>query len=143
MSALRVGVGLVAVAELLGEVLGQIADAAGGALGPGEHALGVELGPEPGHMQRLILRTNGVQGVIPGGQQLAGGGVEVAAAGVIPHRQVVTLEPDLTGGGPPDLVVGGGDDLPQLGPREGAAHGDVDVGARRLWGSMVAKYCTS
>ena len=53
--ALGVGVGLVAVAELLGQVLGQVADAPGGVLGPGEHALGVELGPEPGHVPGLVI----------------------------------------------------------------------------------------
>jgi len=40
MGTLRVGVGLVAVANLLGEVLGQVTDAPGGVLGPGEHDLG-------------------------------------------------------------------------------------------------------
>jgi hypothetical protein len=84
MLTLRVSAGLVAVAELLGQVLGQVADAPGGVFGPGEHALGVELGPEAGHMQGLVIIGDGVQGLIPGGQQLAGGGVEVAAAGLIP-----------------------------------------------------------
>jgi hypothetical protein len=36
----------------------------------------------------------------------------------------------LIGGGPPDLVVRGGDELPQLGAGEGAAHGDMDVGGK-------------
>ncbi len=39
--ALGVGVWVVAVAELLGEIFGQVADAPGGVLGGGEHALGV------------------------------------------------------------------------------------------------------
>src|SRR5262249_37758053 len=43
----------------------------------------VELGPEPHHMPRLVVRADCVQGLVPGGQQLAGGGVEVAAAGLI------------------------------------------------------------
>jgi hypothetical protein len=55
MSALSVGVRLVAVAELLGQILDQVADAAGGILGPGEHALGVELGPEPDDVVRLVI----------------------------------------------------------------------------------------
>jgi beta-phosphoglucomutase-like phosphatase (HAD superfamily) len=42
--ALRVGVGGVAAAELFGQVLGEVADAPAGVFGPGEHALGVELG---------------------------------------------------------------------------------------------------
>ena len=66
-------------------------------------------------MPRLIIWADGVERFIPGGQQLAGGGVEVAAAGLIPDRQVVTLKSDGLCGGPPDLVVGSGDDLPQLG----------------------------
>jgi hypothetical protein len=128
--ALSVAVWLVAVPELLGQVLGQIADAAGGILGPGENALGVELGPKPGHMPGLVIIGDGVQCLIPGGQQLASGEVEVAAAGLIPHRQVIPLEPDLVGGRPPDLVVGGGDDLPQLGAGDGATHSDVRVGGQ-------------
>ncbi len=115
-----VSVRLMAVAELLGQVLGQISDTPGGVLGPGEHALGVELGPEPHHMPRIVIRADGVQGFIPGRQQLAGGGVEVAAADLIPHRQIVAIEADGVGGGPPDLVVDGGDDLPQLGPCPGS-----------------------
>lgn len=31
-------------------------------LDPGEHALGVELGPEPGHMQRSVSRGDRIQG---------------------------------------------------------------------------------
>ena len=52
---LRVCVRLVAVADLLGEVLGQVPNAPAGVLGPGEHALGVEPLAEPGHVPRLIL----------------------------------------------------------------------------------------
>ena len=70
-----VSVGLVAVAELLGQVLSQIADAPGGVLRSGKHALGVELGPGPDHMPRFIIRADSVKGLVPGGQQLAGGGV--------------------------------------------------------------------
>ena len=104
VDTLSIGVGLVAVAELLGQVLGQISDAPSGVFGPGEHTLGVELSAEPDHMQRLIIWANGVQGLVPGGQQLASGGVEVAAAGLIPDRQIVALEPDLICSWPPDLV---------------------------------------
>ena len=42
-------------ADLLGQVLGQVADAPGRVLRSGEHALGVEPDPEPGHVPRLIL----------------------------------------------------------------------------------------
>jgi hypothetical protein len=54
----------VAVAELLGQVLGEVADAPGRVLGPGEHALGVELGPEPGHVPRVIVRADCVKAVL-------------------------------------------------------------------------------
>src|SRR5690242_11952076 len=54
-------------------------------------------------------------------------GVEVAATGLIPHRQVVAVKAHSVGGGPPDLVIGSSDDLPQLGAGEGAAHGDMQV----------------
>src|SRR5262249_38808805 len=43
---LGVGLRLVAAAEMLSEVLGQVADAPVGVAGPGKHALGVELVPE-------------------------------------------------------------------------------------------------
>jgi hypothetical protein len=52
---LGVGGGLVAVAEVLGQVLGEVADAPAGVAGSDEHALGVEPGAEPGHVQRLVL----------------------------------------------------------------------------------------
>jgi hypothetical protein len=56
--ALRVGVGLVAVGDVLGDVFGQVADAPVRVLGPGQHALGVELRAEPGHVQRIIGRAD-------------------------------------------------------------------------------------
>lgn len=40
--------------ELLGEVLGQVADAAFGIAGSGGHTLGAELRPEPVQVRRLI-----------------------------------------------------------------------------------------
>jgi hypothetical protein len=67
MPTLGIVVGVVAVAELLGQVFGQVADAPGGVLGGGEHALGVELGAEPDHMPWLVVVGDGVQGLVPGG----------------------------------------------------------------------------
>ena len=65
-------------------------------------------------------------------------------AGVlVPDRQLVPLEPDRGGGGPPDLVIGGGQDPAQLGPGHGPTHGDVDVRGEPPLGSTAAKYCTS
>jgi hypothetical protein len=111
----------VAAADLLGQVLGQVPDTPGRVFGSGEHALGVELGPEPGRMQRLIRWADRVESLIPGGQDLPGGGVEVGAAGFVPDWQLAAVVADGVGGGPPDLVVGGGDDLAQVGARDGAA----------------------
>ena len=86
--------------------------------------LGAKLSAKPlERLKRLRIGNLGVdvhrhvdlcmaQDLVPCGQQLPGRGVEVAAAGLIPHRQVVTLEPDLIRRWRPDLVVGGGDDLP-------------------------------
>lgn len=44
-------VDLVASGDVLGEVLGQVADAPAGVFRAGEHDLGIEPGPQPGHMQ--------------------------------------------------------------------------------------------
>ena len=124
---LRAGGGLVAVAHLLGEVLGQVADAPGRVRGPGEHALGVEPFPEPGHVPGQVIAADGIQGLIPGRQHLAGGRVDVPAHLVVPDGQLVAvavLDRDV---GPPDLVVGRGEDPAQLGPGDGAPQGDVDV----------------
>src|ERR1700745_2594640 len=66
MGALSVSLRLVAIGHLLGEVLGQVADAPGRVLGPGENALGVEPFPESCHVPRLILRADGVKAP-PGG----------------------------------------------------------------------------
>jgi len=108
---LRAGLRDVTFGDLLGQVLGQIADALLGVLGPGEHPLGVELGPEPGHMPGLVRRADGVERRIPGLQDFPGGRVDVVAGIFIPGGQPVSGEPDLLGGGPPDLVIGGGQDL--------------------------------
>jgi hypothetical protein len=70
---------------------------------------------------------HGVQGLVPGRQESAGRGIEAAAAGVVPLGWVGVVVADVAGGWPPDLVIAGGDGLPQLGAGEGAADGDVDV----------------
>jgi len=61
VGTLRVGVGLVAVAHLLGQVLGQVADAPRRILRAREHAVSAELNPEPGHMPRLVLGADGIK----------------------------------------------------------------------------------
>jgi hypothetical protein len=128
VGALAVGLGLVAVGDVLGEVFGQVADATRGVLGSGQDTLGVEPGPEPGHVQRLVLFADAVGGLVPGGQDLAGGGVEVRAGVGVPDRQLVPIEADGGGAGPPDLVVGRGEHAAQIGAGDGAADGEVDVG---------------
>ena len=127
VGGLGVGGGLVAVADVLGQVLGEVADAPAGVLRSGEHALGVEPRAEPGYVQRLVLVADGVEGLVPGRQDLAGVGVEVGAGVLVPDRQVAAVVCDGLGGGPPDLVVGRGDDFAEFGAGDGAADGDVDV----------------
>jgi hypothetical protein len=76
-------------------------------------------------VQRSI--TEGVEGLVPGGQNFPGGRVEIVPGGLVPDRELAAVEADLVGGGPPDLVVGGGEDLAQVGAGDGAAGGDVGV----------------
>ena len=103
-------------------------------LGSGEHALGVEPGTEPGHVQRLVTVADGVERLIPRHQDLAGVRVEVGPGVLVPDRQVPAVVLDGCRGGPPDLVVGRGDDLAQLGAGDGAADRDVDVRGEPLLG---------
>jgi hypothetical protein len=82
---------------------------------------------------RLVTVAYGVEGLVPGRQYLAGIRVEVCTGVLIPDRQVPAVVLDVRGG-PPDLVVGGGDDLAELLPGDGAADGEVDVrGEPALW----------
>ena len=94
-------------------------------LRPGEHALGVEPVPEPGHVLRLVAEL--VQCLVPRRQDFPGRRVEVVRCVLVPHGQLVAAVSDGAGVGPPDLVVGGGQDAADLGPGDGAAQGDVDV----------------
>jgi len=54
MSPLGISRRLVAVADLLGQVLRQVADAPGRILRAREHALSVEPLPDPRHVERLM-----------------------------------------------------------------------------------------
>jgi hypothetical protein len=123
----RAGGGVVAVAEVLGQVLGEVADAPGGVLAPGQDALGVELRPEPRDVQRLVLWADGIQGLIPRRQELAGHRVEVAAGRLMPDRQVPVVVVHGIGLGPPDLVIGRGENLAQLSAGHGSADRHVNV----------------
>jgi hypothetical protein len=134
MRLLGVGGGLVAVGDVLGQVLGEVADAPGRVAASGEHALGVELRAEPGDVQRLVVVADGVECLVPGGQELTGRRVEVAAGCLVPDWQVRVVVLHLARGRPPDLVVGGGEHLAQLGAGNRAADGYVDVrGEPSLW----------
>ncbi len=118
---------LVAVGDVLGQVLGEVADAPVRVPGPAQHALGVEPFAEPGDVLRFVLRSDRVERLVPGGQDFPGRRVEVVAAGLVPHRQLAVVVADGGRVRPPHLVVGGGEHLAQLGPGHGAAHRDVDV----------------
>src|ERR1017187_6092498 len=78
-------------------------------------------------MQRLVFLADRIERLVPAGQDLAGGRVEVGAGVLVPDRQVPAVILDGLGAGPPDLVVGRGDDLAQFGAGDGAADRDVDV----------------
>ena len=96
---LCVGVGLVAVADVLGQVLGQVPDAPRRVLRLGEDPLGVELRPEPGDVQGRVLGAYRVERVIPGLEELPGCRVEVAARWLVPDGQAAVLESHRIGGG--------------------------------------------
>jgi len=114
----------VAVAEVLGQVLGEVADAPVRIPRPGKNALGVELGAEAGDVPRLVLVADGVEGLVPGREHLSGAGVEIGADVLVPDRRVVVIVGGCVGGWPPDLVICRGDDLAEFGAGDGAAEGD-------------------
>ncbi len=65
--------------------------------------------------------------MVPGRQDFPGDWVEIVPGVLVPDRQLVVLEPGDGDGGPPDLVVGRGQDPPQLGAGDGATHREVHV----------------
>jgi hypothetical protein len=95
--------------------------------------LGVESLAEPGHVPRVVLVADRIQGLVPGREDFPGGRVEVVAAGLVPDGQLAVAVLDF-GGWPPDLVIGRGQDLAQLGAGDGAPDRNVDVrGETALW----------
>ena len=82
-----------------GEVLGEVADGLVGVLG--DDALQVELRPEPHHVRRLRVRVGvqGVEGLLPGGEQFAGVGVGVAVRRVRSTRAAGRIVDGLVEGG--------------------------------------------
>ena len=65
MSDLSIGTDLVAVADVLGQVLGEVADAPAGVLRARQDALRVEAFAEPGDVQRLIVGADRVERLVP------------------------------------------------------------------------------
>ena len=100
-------------------------------------------GPNRATCNGPSVRADGVQCLVPGGQHFPGGRVQVGAEVLIPDRQLVAVEAGDLGGGPPDLVVGGGDHLAKHGPGHGAADGHVQVRGQPPCGSTAPKYCAS
>jgi hypothetical protein len=90
----------------LGQVLGQIPDALVGVRGSGEDTLHVHLFTEAQHVEGFGVLIQGVEGFVPGGQDLARAGVEVAGL-LVPDGQVFAVEAHFVGLWPPHLVVGG------------------------------------
>jgi hypothetical protein len=94
-------------------------------------------------VHRVIVRADGVQGVVPLGEQLASLRVEVAAPDLVPHRQVIGIEAHFVGRWPPDLVEVAAM-ICRSSARETVPRMAIcTCGASRFCGSMVAKYCTS
>ena len=65
------------VADLFGQVLGEIAEAPARVSRPDKHAPAVELGPEPA-ICHASSRGTSVEGVVPPGEQLLGRRVKTA-----------------------------------------------------------------
>ena len=90
--------------------------------------------PEPGHVHRVIVRADGIQGLVPGWQHLSGRRVEVPCRRPRPRPVARRRVADHVGGWPPDLVVGGADHLSQHRPGHRAADGHVQVRGQPLLG---------
>ena len=112
---------------MLGEVLGQVADAPARVFGPASTPWASNRAPNRATCSGSSSGADGVEGLVPGGQDFAGVRIEVVAGVLVPGGQVAVVVFDGGGVGPPDLVVGGGDDLSEFGAGDGAAQGDVDV----------------
>jgi len=74
-------------------------------------------------------RVDGVEGLVPRWEWLAGVPVDVAAAGagLVPERESVEPVAPPVVRWPPDLMVGGAGDLPDELAGQGASHGGVQV----------------
>ena len=131
------------VGDVLGEVLDEVADAPVASFEPARTPWASNRVAEPGHVQRLVLVAERVEGLVPGRQGFAGGGVDVGARVRGPRRAAGRRRTGGGGVGPPDLVVGGGQHLAQVGAGEVPRMAKWTCGATRRWGSTAAKYWTS
>jgi hypothetical protein len=114
VGALPAAGGRVAVGDVFGQVLGDVTRVPVRLRCAGDDTAGVQLGAEPDHVPRLGVGV-GIQGIerlLPGEQRNGGVGVDVPAGLPIPDWRMVGGVAQLGGGWPPDLVVGGGGDLP-------------------------------
>ena len=139
MFALPIGLGPMAVRDGLGEVLREVAHRPVRVGRAGEHAPGVDLDSEPGHVRRLLDR---VRRLIPGRQRFARLRVDVHLPVGVPGREDAVVD-DPVALRPPHLVVGRGGDLPQFDPGYRPPHRKVQVRPSRRCGSTAARYCTS
>jgi len=106
------------------EVFGQVADVAPGFLGTAQDALDVCLRAES-HDVRGFGQL--LAGLLEGGQGLTRVGVGEGFGPDVPDRNPVTGVGELVMRWPPDLVVGGGGDGPQLSTRDTAPQCDVKM----------------
>ena len=79
-----VGVGAVAVADLLGQVLGQVADTPGGILDPASTPSALNWSPNRATWWGWSPKL--VEGLVPGSQDFPRGRVEVVAGVLVPDR---------------------------------------------------------
>lgn len=137
------GARLVTVTDVLGQVLGEAADAPAGALRSGQDALRIEPVAEPQHVPRTALFADRAECLVPGRQHFSHSRIEVVGAGLVPDRQAVAVVFDGLGGWPPDLVIVAASTSRSSARETVPRIAMCTSGARRRCGSTAAKYCTS
>jgi hypothetical protein len=103
---------------------------------------GVELRPESHDVNRLVVRADGIQSVLPGREQFAVS-IEVAAGGLVLEGEVLIVAAHDIGGRPPHLVVSGSSHPAQVGSGERTAKRDVGMRSEPRCGWTAATYWTS
>ena len=109
--------------DVFGKVLGDVPDGAVGVCRAGGEAAGIDAA-EPRHVRRPFRL---VERLVPGGQRLSRGRVDVGGLVAVPNGWPVDGIDGLVEGRPPDLVVGGRGDLFEQPPGQGASDGEVAV----------------